>query len=79
MRYIGSGRASTREQIDGIMRRLPRAYALYPGLGTWCATRRDNGDWILKGTKTFISGVDGDCDGLNLPNPASVSFWTQAA
>ena len=40
MRYIGNGRASTREQIDDAMRRLPRAYALYPGLGTWRATRR---------------------------------------
>ena len=28
------------------MRRLPRAYALYPGLGTWRATRRDTGDFI---------------------------------
>ena len=46
MRYIGSGRPSTREQIDAAMQRLPRAYALYPGLGTWRATRRDNGDFI---------------------------------
>ena len=35
MLYIGSGRISTREQIDAVMRRLPRAYALFPGLGTW--------------------------------------------
>jgi len=46
MRYIGNGQASTREQIDDVMRRLPRAYALYPGLGTWRATRRDDGDFI---------------------------------
>ena len=46
MRYIGNGRASTREQVDEAMRRLPRAYSLYPGLGTWRATRRDNGDFV---------------------------------
>ena len=46
MRYIGSGRVSTRAQVDAVMRRLPRAYALYPGLGTWRATRRDNGDFV---------------------------------
>lgn len=46
MRYIGSGHSSTREQVDDVMRRLPRAYALYPGLGTWRATRRANGDFI---------------------------------
>ena len=46
MRYIGTGRASTRAQIDDVMRRLPRAYSLYPGLGTWRATRRDDGDFI---------------------------------
>lgn len=46
MRYIGNGRASTREQVDDAMQRLPRAYTLYPGLGTWRATRRDNGGFV---------------------------------
>ncbi|MDE2210614.1 MAG: GNAT family N-acetyltransferase [Betaproteobacteria bacterium] len=46
MRYIGSGRLSTREQVDDAIRRIPRIYALYPGLGTWRATRRDNGEFI---------------------------------
>jgi RimJ/RimL family protein N-acetyltransferase len=46
MRYIGTGRPSTRAQIESAMQRLPRAYALYPGLGTWRATRRDDGDFI---------------------------------
>jgi RimJ/RimL family protein N-acetyltransferase len=57
MRYIGSGHASTREQIDEVMRRLPRAYALYPGLGTWRATRRDNGDFIGWFALKYIPGT----------------------
>ncbi|HEX7328787.1 MAG TPA: GNAT family N-acetyltransferase [Casimicrobiaceae bacterium] len=46
MRYVGHGRPATRAEIDAVMRRVPRAYALYPGLGTWRATRRDNGDFV---------------------------------
>ena len=57
MRYIGSGHASTREQVDAVMRRLPRAYALYPGLGTWRATRRDNGDFIGWFALKYIPGT----------------------
>jgi RimJ/RimL family protein N-acetyltransferase len=57
MRYIGSGRISTREQIDAAMRRLPRAYALFPGLGTWRATRRDNGDFVGWFALKYIPGT----------------------
>jgi RimJ/RimL family protein N-acetyltransferase len=57
MRYIGSGQSSTREQVDDVMRRLPRAYALYPGLGTWRATRRDNGDFIGWFALKYIPGT----------------------
>lgn len=57
MRYIGNGRASTREQIDDAMRRLPRAYALYPGLGTWRATRRDTGDFIGWFALKYVPGT----------------------
>lgn len=57
MRYIGDGRASTRQQIDDIMRRLPRTYTLYPGLGTWRATRRDNGDFIGWFALKYIPGT----------------------
>ena len=57
MRYIGSGRATTRAQIDEVMRRLPRAYALYPGLGTWRATRRDNGDFVGWFALKYIPGT----------------------
>lgn len=46
MRYIGSGRVSSQKQIDDAMRRIPRGYSLYPGLGTWRATRRDNGEFV---------------------------------
>ena len=57
MRYIGSGRVSTREQVDAVMRRLPPAYALYPGLGTWRATRRDNGDFVGWFALKYIPGT----------------------
>ncbi|MGE5088102.1 MAG: GNAT family N-acetyltransferase [Candidatus Levyibacteriota bacterium] len=46
MRYVGNGHPSTREQVDEAVRRVSRAYALYPGLGTWRATRRDNGEFV---------------------------------
>ena len=57
MRYIGSGRVSTREQVDAVMRRLPGAYALYPGLGTWRATRRDNGNFVGWFALKYIPGT----------------------
>jgi RimJ/RimL family protein N-acetyltransferase len=57
MRYIGSGQVSTREQIEQVMRRLPRAYALYPGLGTWRATRRDNGDFVGWFALKYVPGT----------------------
>ena len=57
MRYIGSGGASTREQIDDALRRIPRAYRLYPGLGTWRATRRDNGDFVGWFALKYIPGT----------------------
>lgn len=57
MRYIGNGRVSTKEQVDAVMRRLPRAYALYPGLGTWRATRRDNGDFVGWFALKYIPGT----------------------
>ena len=57
MRYIGTGRTSTRDQIDDVMRRLPRVYALYPGLGTWRATRRDTGDFVGWFALKYIPGT----------------------
>lgn len=46
MRYVGHGRPATRAELDAVMQRVPRAYTLYPGLGTWRATRRDSGDFV---------------------------------
>ncbi len=57
MRFIGDGHGSSRSQIDQIMRRLPRADRLYPGLGTWRATRRDNGDFIGWFALKYIPGT----------------------
>jgi len=57
MRYIGSGRLSTRNEIDAVMKRLPHAYALYPGLGTWRATRRDTGDFVGWFALKYIPGT----------------------
>ena len=57
MRYIGSGNVSTREQVDAAMRRLPRAYKLYPGLGTWRATHRGNGDFVGWFALKYIPGT----------------------
>ena len=57
MRYIGSGRVSTRAQIDEALQRIPRAYALYPGLGTWRATRRDDGDFVGWFALKYIPGT----------------------
>lgn len=57
MRYIGSGRIATREQIDEALQRIPRAYRLYPGLGTWRATRRDNGDFVGWFALKYIPGT----------------------
>ena len=57
MRYIGAGRVRTREDVDEAMRRIPRAYALYPGLGTWRATRRDNGDFVGWFALKYVPGT----------------------
>jgi RimJ/RimL family protein N-acetyltransferase len=57
MRYIGSGQVRTGEDVDETMRRLPRAYRLYPGLGTWRATRRDNGDFVGWFALKYVPGT----------------------
>ena len=46
MRYIRNGQLSSRAQIALSMKRIPRVYRLYPGLGTWRASRRDTGAYI---------------------------------
>ena len=46
MRYINGGKSSTPPEIAAAMKRIPRIYAMYPGLGTWRAERRDTGAYI---------------------------------
>ena len=57
MRYIGSGQIRTRDDVDEAMRRVPQTYRLYPGLGTWRATRRDNGDFVGWFALKYIPGT----------------------
>jgi [ribosomal protein S5]-alanine N-acetyltransferase len=57
MRYIGNGRRSTRAQIAASMLRIPRVYRLYPGFGTWRASRRDTGAYIGWFTLKYIPGT----------------------
>ncbi len=45
-RYINGGKRATRAQVATVMRRIPRNYRRYPGLGTWRAARRDTGAFI---------------------------------
>ena len=54
MRYIGNGSLSTRAQVAASMKRIPRVYRLYPGLGTWRASRRDTGAYIGWFTLKYI-------------------------
>jgi [ribosomal protein S5]-alanine N-acetyltransferase len=46
MKYIGSGRVATQDEISAAITRVRRAYTLYPGLGNWRAARRDTGEYI---------------------------------
>jgi len=46
MKYIGAGRPSTPDEVAAAIRRAMRVYTLYPGLGTWRASRRDTGAYI---------------------------------
>jgi [ribosomal protein S5]-alanine N-acetyltransferase len=46
IRYIGNGKPSTRAQVAARMELIPRVYRLYPGFGTWRASRRDTGAFI---------------------------------
>ena len=54
MRYINGGKRSTRAQIAARMKLIPRVYRLYPGLGTWRASRRDTGAFIGWFTLKYI-------------------------
>jgi len=45
-RYINGGKRATRAYVATVMRRIPRNYRRYPGLGTWRASRRDTGAFV---------------------------------
>ena len=57
MKYIGKGRVSTPADVDAAMARTRRVYALYPGLGNWRASRRDNGEYIGWFSLNYIPGT----------------------
>ncbi len=46
VRYIGDGKPTPRAEIATRLARIVRNYAIYPGLGTWHAARRDNGCFV---------------------------------
>ncbi len=54
MKYIGDGRLSTRRQVAAAIPRVRSVYALYPGFGTWRASRRDSGAYIGWFTLKYI-------------------------
>ena len=46
MKYVGTGKPSTRDQVAGLLARTLRYPILYPDLGIWHASRRDTGAFI---------------------------------
>ena len=46
MRYIGDGKPAAREAVAQRLKRFLRYPMLYPDLGVWRASRRDNGVYI---------------------------------
>ena len=46
LKYINGGKPMSRAEIDATVRRVTGYYALYPGLGVWRASTRDNGTFV---------------------------------
>jgi RimJ/RimL family protein N-acetyltransferase len=46
VRFVGDGKPTPRREIDVRLARIVRNYALYPGLGSWYAARRDTGAFV---------------------------------
>ena len=42
LKYINGGKPMSRAEVQAAARRVTGYYALYPGLGVWRASRRDN-------------------------------------
>jgi [ribosomal protein S5]-alanine N-acetyltransferase len=46
LKYISDGKPMGRAEVEAAMKRVTGYYALYPGLGVWHASRRDNGEFV---------------------------------
>jgi len=46
LKYINGGKPMARAEVEAALQRVTRYYALYPGLGVWRASRRDNGAFV---------------------------------
>jgi RimJ/RimL family protein N-acetyltransferase len=46
LKYINGGKSMSRTEVEATVRRVTGYYALYPGLGVWRASRRDNEDFV---------------------------------
>ncbi len=46
LKYINGGKPMGRAEVEAAVKRVTGYYALYPGLGVWRASRRDNGAFV---------------------------------
>jgi RimJ/RimL family protein N-acetyltransferase len=46
LKYINGGKPMSRDEVGAAVQRVTGYYKLYPGLGVWRASRRDNGAFI---------------------------------
>ncbi|MDQ6916591.1 MAG: GNAT family N-acetyltransferase [Pseudomonadota bacterium] len=46
LKYINGGKPMSRADVEAAVKRVTGYYGLYPGLGVWRASRRDNGAFV---------------------------------